>query len=147
MKKQNKVFNKTVISVIVFLMLLWLFSAAASGEVITMIKAEDLAKRIKHNDDFLMVDVRQPDELTGSLGHISGSVNIPMLSLNSRISKVAGNKNREIILVCRSDHRARFAADMLKRAGFTNLKVLEGGMMRWNKLGLPASKERAVVNI
>ena len=112
-----------------------------------MIKAEDLAKRINRNDDFLMVDVRQPDELTSSIGHIRGSVNVPMLSLNSRISRVAGNKNREIILICRTDHRARFASELLKRSGFTNLKVLEGGMVKWNKLGLQASKERAVVNI
>lgn len=147
MKSQKRIIAKSVFSITLFLMLLWLAVTSASGEVIIMIKAEDLAKRIKNNDDFLMVDVRQPDELTSSLGHIRGSVNIPMLSLNTRISKVAVNKNREIILVCRSDHRARFAADMLKRSGYTNLKVLEGGMIRWNKLGLPASKERAVVNI
>ncbi len=112
-----------------------------------MIKAEDLAKRINRNDDFLLVDVRQPDELTSSLGHIRGSVNVPMLSLNTRMPKVASNKHREIVLICRSDHRARFAADLLKRAGYTNLKVLEGGMISWNKLGLPSLKERVVVNI
>ena len=66
---------------------------------------------------------------------------IPIGSLTGRLDELEAEKNKEIITVCRSGARAHTAAQILKQIGFTNVSVLDGGMIRWNELGLPISKK------
>lgn len=84
----------------------------------------------------LLVDVRTTEERK-FVGHVSQSVHVPWatgtaLTRNPRFvkeleSKVGGDKQRVILLLCRSGKRSALAAEAAAKAGFTNVfNVLEG---------------------
>ena len=64
----------------------------------------------------LIVDVRSTSEYAG--GHIKGSINIPLTSLNQNLSKLK-NKEAVIITCCASGMRSASAKSMLKANGST----------------------------
>lgn len=70
-------------------------------------------------------------------GHIIGSRNILMSQFGPEQKDVAKAKDQPIALVCRSGQSAAIAAEKLTKAGFTNVSVLEGGMMSWTQADLP----------
>ena len=83
-----------------------------------------------------VVDVREPDEFTGALGHIAGAKLIPLGSLNQRYAEI--EKDRPVVLVCRSGARSAQATVMLRGAGYAKAANLAGGMLRWRAQRLPA---------
>jgi sulfur dioxygenase len=76
-----------------------------------------------------VIDVREPDEFNGALGHIAGAKLIPLgsLILNSKTI----SKDKPVVIVCRSGARSAQASILLRNAGFTNVANLAGGMLRW----------------
>ncbi|MBD3418778.1 MAG: MBL fold metallo-hydrolase [Chitinivibrionales bacterium] len=82
----------------------------------------------------LLIDVREPGELDAPLGHIEGVLNIPIGQLASRIGELDEHRDKDIVTVCRSGGRAYTAAQILSVGGFSNVAVLEGGMLQWNTL-------------
>lgn len=81
----------------------------------------------------LLLDVREPDELTSALGSIDGVQNLPIGRLSSQIAELEPYKGKEIVVICRSGARATTGAQILKKAGFQDVKVLEGGMLAWQQ--------------
>jgi len=81
----------------------------------------------------LLIDVREKEELNDVLGHIDGAINIPVGQLSQRIHEVEEYKDKQIITICRSGARAKTAAQILLSAGFSNVKMLEGGMIGYRK--------------
>ena len=77
----------------------------------------------------VLIDVREPDELSGPLGHLDGVINIPVGELTHRLSDIEKYKDKSIVTVCRSGARAKTAAQILITAGYENIKVLDGGMI------------------
>jgi len=82
-----------------------------------------------------VVDVREPDEFTGSLGHIAGAKLIPLGSLLNNMEQIS--KEKSVVVVCRSGARSAQATVMLKNAGFAKVANLAGGMLRWRAQHLP----------
>ena len=98
------------------------------------ISASELQKELESGAPILILDVREESELSGKLGHLENSVNIPVGSLENRISELKNVRDREIIVVCRSDIRAGRAAEILTRNGFEKVKILRGGIIAWRDL-------------
>ncbi len=84
-----------------------------------------------------IVDVRQPDEYTGPLGHIQGARLIPLAELAARASEI--DRARPAVMVCRSGARSAQATVILQRAGFERVANMTGGMLRWRSEGLPVA--------
>ena len=82
-----------------------------------------------------IVDVREPDEFNGPLGHVEGARLIPLGSLTNRISEI--KKHEPVVLVCRSGARSAQATLMLGKAGFEKVANLSGGMLRWRSQRFP----------
>ncbi|NMG28154.1 MBL fold metallo-hydrolase [Aromatoleum evansii] len=82
-----------------------------------------------------VIDVRQPDEFDGSLGHIGGAKLIPLDQLAARSGEI--DKARPVVAVCRSGARSAQAVVLLQRAGFGEVANLAGGMLRWRAEGCP----------
>ena len=82
-----------------------------------------------------IVDVREPDEFGGSLGHIAGAKLIPLGLLTRRLEELS--KDTPIALVCRSGARSAQASVLLRNAGFVRVANLAGGMLRWRALRYP----------
>jgi sulfur dioxygenase len=85
-----------------------------------------------------IVDVRQPDEFRGPLGHVAGAELVPLDTLEHEA--LAWDRGAPIVLVCRSGGRSERAARVLESLGFAKVASMTGGMQRWNELGLPASR-------
>lgn len=80
-----------------------------------------------------VLDVREPDEFTGPLGHIGGAVLIPLGELAERAGELA--KDRPIVAVCRAGSRSAQAMTILQQAGLKDVANLTGGMLRWRAEG------------
>lgn len=88
--------------------------------------------------DTLLVDVREQDEYRGELGHIAGSVLVPLGTLPSTARQWP--KQQKIVLICRSGGRSGKAAVQLSAAGFQRVASLQGGMLRWHEQQLPVQR-------
>jgi|SRR5579871_2681857 len=80
-----------------------------------------------------VIDVREPSEFTGPLGHIVGARLIPLGELQSRSGEIA--REKPVVTVCRAGSRSAQAFHLLRAAGFANVANLSGGMLRWRAEG------------
>jgi glyoxylase-like metal-dependent hydrolase (beta-lactamase superfamily II)/rhodanese-related sulfurtransferase len=83
----------------------------------------------EHLREVQVLDVREPAEFTGSLGHIPGSRLLPLGDLQKASAQLSHDK--PIVTVCRSGARSAQASVMLAKAGFDKVANLAGGMLRW----------------
>lgn len=85
-----------------------------------------------------MIDVRQPDEFTGELGHVGGAELIVLDTLPSQLGNLP--KDQTIVFICRSGGRSANATAYALMNGFTNVYNMQGGMLNWNQLQLPVER-------
>jgi glyoxylase-like metal-dependent hydrolase (beta-lactamase superfamily II)/rhodanese-related sulfurtransferase len=83
----------------------------------------------EHLREVQIVDVREPDEFDGPLGHLPGARLIPLGSLLDR--KALLDAEKPTVIVCRSGARSAQASVLLGKAGFGKVANLSGGMLRW----------------
>ncbi len=102
----------------------------AEGDV-SWIEPPELVEQLGREQCPLVIDVREPDEFAGPLGHIAEALNLPIGGLGLRLTEINAHKDKPLILVCRTDKRSAKAAAVLKGAGFHHVRVLRGGMERW----------------
>jgi glyoxylase-like metal-dependent hydrolase (beta-lactamase superfamily II)/rhodanese-related sulfurtransferase len=86
-------------------------------------------------DRVQIVDVREPDEFKGVLGHVPKAKLIPLGSLAEKAKELS--KEKPIVVVCRSGARSAQATVMLRNAGFSKVANLAGGMLRWRGQRFP----------
>ena len=72
-----------------------------------------------------LVDVREPAEVAA--GTLPDAANIPLGELRQRVTEL--NKNRRVVLLCRSGGRSTTAAQYLTANGFADVVNLAGGML------------------
>src|SRR3954463_13167192 len=89
----------------------------------------------EHAREVQIVDVREPDEFHGPLGHIASSRLLPLGSLEEKLKDL--EKTKPIVTVCRSGARSAQATVMLGKAGFDKVANLSGGMLRWRAQRFP----------
>jgi glyoxylase-like metal-dependent hydrolase (beta-lactamase superfamily II)/rhodanese-related sulfurtransferase len=88
----------------------------------------------EHLKDVQILDVREPDEFHGPLGHIPGAKLIPLGSLGKQLEEIA--QGQPIVTVCRAGGRSARASLMLQQAGLPNVANLAGGILRWRAQNL-----------
>ena len=89
----------------------------------------------------VLLDVREPEEYTGELGHIPGSRLITLKDISSRAGELESYKDRHIIVICRAGVRSSTAAAILTGLGFEHVSNLKGGMLDWNHHKLPVERD------
>jgi len=87
----------------------------------------------KRDSGAFVLDVREPYEWAEI--HVPGATLIPLGQLAARVAEVP--KDREVVVICRSGNRSQEGRDILKRAGFTNVTSVAGGIREWSAAGLP----------
>ena len=83
----------------------------------------------------LILDVRSADEFKA--GHLRASKNIPLDELPVRMADL--DKSAAVLVICQTGGRAGRGASQLRRAGFPDVYVLEGGFATWQSQGLPVA--------
>ncbi|KUK31039.1 MAG: Sulfurtransferase [Thermoanaerobacterales bacterium 50_218] len=71
----------------------------------------------------VLIDVRTREE--HELGHIEGSINVPVNEIRSRLSELP--KDKDIVVYCQTGRRSYIACRILAQRGFTRVKNLSGG--------------------
>ncbi len=92
------------------------------------ITAEEAKKIMDSSQDYTILDVREQDEFDA--GHIPGAILIPYTEIESKSEKRLPDKDKQILVYCRSGRRSKIAADALARLGYTNVKEF-GGIIDW----------------
>lgn len=92
------------------------------------ITVEELKQRMDAGEDLLIIDVREPHEFEE---FNIGAMLIPLATVPSRLDEFDEDKDREIIVHCRSGMRSNTAKAFMVQAGFTNVRNLLGGMLEW----------------
>jgi len=95
------------------------------------ISVEDLKKKFAASDDFILIDVREPEEFASS--RIPGSVLIPKAGFFDGTALELLPRDKEIILHCRSGVRSAHCLAIIQGAGFINSRHLGGGILAWEK--------------
>jgi rhodanese-related sulfurtransferase len=87
-----------------------------------------------------ILDVRTPAEF--ETAHIPGAYNVPLDLLREHRDELVRHIDEDVVLVCRSGTRASQAEQALGQVGLPGLRVLDGGMNRWQQAGAPVSRGR-----
>jgi len=78
-------------------------------------------------EDFIFLDVRTPAEVEQM--RIEGATHIPLGAVRTRMNEL--DKSKMIVAFCKISLRGYEAALILKQDGFTNVKVMDGGILMW----------------
>jgi molybdopterin/thiamine biosynthesis adenylyltransferase/rhodanese-related sulfurtransferase len=91
------------------------------------INVEELKQRLDRGEKVFILDVRNPEEI--QICRLASSTVIPLPQLPQRLGEL--DRNREIIVHCKSGMRSQKAIQFLRQQGFTRLKNLTGGILAW----------------
>jgi rhodanese-related sulfurtransferase len=84
----------------------------------------------------LLIDVREPHEWRA--GRARGARHIPLGELPDHLDRLP--RAAPVYLICRSGNRSHTAAKYLKQAGFERPINVRGGMLAWERAGLPVER-------
>lgn len=112
--------------------LVFLLAYSQTGGGIMEYSVHDLKSKIENGDTMIVLDVRTPQEYTGELGHVENSILIPVQQLQHRVQELDQYRDREVVVICRTQNRSRAAASILQNAGFEHVAYVRGGMVDWN---------------
>ena len=97
---------------------------------------EDLRKLHEKQDEFQLVDCREPWEW--QVGRIEGSIHVPLNALMAGGEQGVVDQTRPVVMVCKSGARSELATHLLRARGY-DAENMEGGLEAWVAAGLPIS--------
>ena len=92
------------------------------------ITAEEAKKIMDSGEECIILDVREQDEYDE--GHIPGAVLLPYGKVGEKAEEMIEDKNKQILVYCRSGRRSKIAAEELAKLGYTDVKEF-GGIIEW----------------
>jgi len=111
-----------------------MFEWAVSGlhtKHVNLLAAKDLQDMIKGSNNFVLLDVRAPEEYKDN--HIQNAINIPVPNLRTRYKEL--DTNKKIVLTCSTGHRSSLGSSILSQYGFKDINNLAGGMKGYSAAG------------
>ena len=82
-----------------------------------------------------LIDLRAADEF--NTGHIANSINMPHDDFEKYSHRVSSDRQKPIILICSMGRQSGNIGEALKNMEYTNINILDGGIMSWQQEGLP----------
>ena len=127
----------------IFAIITWLFLGIAAAQTnafkdIAPKEASELIKKNSGNPNFVIMDVRTPEEYME--GYIENSVNINYLGKTFRNEVLKLDRTKIYLLYCRSGRRSKEVQDIMKGLGFKEVYNMPGGILQWQAEGLKIKK-------
>ncbi len=94
-----------------------------------------------NRENALLVDVSSLQDF--EKGHIPGAKHVAMSQFYSESKELAKVKDLPVAIVCKNGQTSATAAQRLKKAGFSQVFWLEGGLAAWSEAQMPLAKGRA----
>jgi adenylyltransferase/sulfurtransferase len=101
---------------------------------------EEVAERRKRGEDFILLDVREKDEVRA--GYIDGAISVPRGFLEFQIAGKVPETDKDIVVYCAGGARSLLAARAMREMGYTHVSSMAGGITRWKDTGQPVVRER-----
>ncbi len=110
--------------------------------VVTPQEAFTLIKKNKDNPNFVILDVRTPEEFAE--GHIENAINIDYYmdersnytkNFRDEIGKL--DRDKKYLVYCLADIRSSVTIDMMRHLGFQEVYDMSGGIVQWKAEELP----------
>jgi len=117
-----------------------MFPDLAQLNGVRQLTAAGVSAMLAAAEPLLLLDVREPNEYCGELGHIRGSVLVPLRELAVRSAELEDHRHGTVIAICRSGVRSTTAAAILSGLGFERVYNLKDGMVEWNDRRLPVER-------
>ena len=102
---------------------------------VTVAKASNLIQENAGNPDFIIIDVRTPEEYSG--GYIEGAINIDFYADDIRAQLNTLDKNKSYLIYCRSGRQSSNTRDIMAELGFKEVYNMSGGIDEWETKSLP----------
>jgi rhodanese-related sulfurtransferase len=96
------------------------------------LSVKQFKEKINNDSSIVIIDVRTDAELTGPLPKIKGAVHIPVQEIENRVDELEKYKDKEIVVVCRTQNRSSRAVEFLRSKGY-DAKYVNGGMQEFYK--------------
>ncbi|GIX48198.1 MAG: molybdopterin biosynthesis protein MoeB [Candidatus Tectimicrobiota bacterium] len=101
---------------------------------------EEVAERRQRGEDFILLDVREKDEVRS--GYIEGAISIPRGFLEFQVTSKIPDPDKEIVVYCAGGARSLLAAKALREMGYQRVYSMAGGITRWKESGYPVVRDR-----
>ena len=98
------------------------------------ISPANLRAMLDDGRELALIDVRE--ELIYSQNHLLWARSVPLSRIELRFAQLVPREDTRIVLIDGNDGLAQRAADILTRAGYSDISYLDGGMAAWYKAGL-----------
>lgn len=92
------------------------------------IDVKELKEKLDKGEDFVLIDVRESYEHEEF--NVGGAL-IPLGNIPAALEDLEDHKEDEIVVYCRSGRRSATAQEIMRQAGFKNVRNLEGGVLAW----------------
>ena len=92
------------------------------------ISAEEAKRIMDSGEEHIILDTREQDEFDE--GHIPGAILIPYTEIENKAEEMLPDKDKLILVYCRSGRRSKIASEALSKLGYTNVKEF-GGIIDW----------------
>ena len=105
-----------------------LFMFMQNGSANQKMSYEELQNKLNAKENFVLLDVRTQEEFDA--GHIPTAILLPYDEINLKAATVLPDKEKEIVVYCRSGRRSAIAKKALVELGYKDVKDF-GGISRW----------------
>lgn len=109
-------------------------SCTKQQEGISVVDSSNFEKQMQEKSSQI-VDVRTPQEF--SAGHIANAVNMDVTADGFEQQIESLDKDKPVMVYCKSGGRSARAASILKDKGFKNVYDLDGGIIGWEEAKKP----------
>ena len=92
------------------------------------INAQEAKEIMDSQTDYVILDVRTEEEFNEK--HIPGAILIPDYEIEEKAEEILTDKDKLLLVYCRSGRRSKNASEILVRLGYTNIKEF-GGIIDW----------------
>jgi len=93
-----------------------------------------------NHQEAVVIDVRPAADF--AKGHIINAQNIPINGFKNQMGSLQKYKDAPLLLACRSGSQSSIACGLLRKAGFTQVYNLRGGILAWQNANLPLTRKK-----
>jgi len=113
---------------------------AEARHMVPEVTVEEVEERRKRGENFVLLDVREKDEVR--TGYIDGAVSVPRGFLEMQVNGQIPDTSQDVVIYCAGGVRSLLAGRVLREMGYDKVASMAGGITRWKDAGYPIVRDR-----